>query len=174
MNFSGIVLVSLIAPTKLGRQLVLWSGRIKSILQMASSRKHFQSFVSTTPRLPVLNGTPGEVTMLAKTPRAFTHCIFLSWALKIKSMSSCGIVALLTSGTVALLISGSIQVYEFNSMIEGPSFHRIPLSQKSEATRIYIGPSQLVIFPSCLPADFGALWRLFGQPPNCISLFIDR
>lgn len=67
-----------------------------------------------------------------------------------------------------------IQVYEFNSMIEGRSFHRIPLSQKSEATRIYIGPSQLVIFPSCLPADFGALWRLFGQPPNCISLFIDR
>lgn len=65
MNFSGIVLVSLIAPTKLESELVLWSGRIKSILQMVSRRKHFQSFVSTTPRLPVLNSTLGEVTTLA-------------------------------------------------------------------------------------------------------------
>lgn len=38
---------------------------------MASRKKtkHFQSFVSTTPWLPVLNGTLWEVTMLAHTLR---------------------------------------------------------------------------------------------------------
>lgn len=71
MKFSGIVLVSLIAPMELESELVLWSGRIKSILQMVSRRKHFQSFVSITPRLSDLNGTLGEVTMLAHATSVF-------------------------------------------------------------------------------------------------------
>lgn len=119
MNFSGIVLVFLIAPTKLESELVLWSGRIKSILQMASRRKHFQSFVSTTPRLPVLNGTLGEVTMLANIPGACTHCIFLSWVPEIKSTSSCGTVALLISGSWSELLISSfwdIKIRQLRSM----------------------------------------------------------
>lgn len=85
MNFSGIVLISLIAPTKVESELILWCGRIKSILQMASERKHFQSFVSTTPRLPVPNGSLGPIPMLVNTPRACMCSAFLSWAKKIIS-----------------------------------------------------------------------------------------
>lgn len=125
MNFWGIMLVYLIVPTKLESELALWGGRIKSILQMASGRKHFESFVSTTPRLPVLNGTLGEVTMLANTPRAYMHCIFLSWAQKIKSMRSCGSVPLLISGFWSKLIIFSsfwdIKIRQSN----GFSFQRV-------------------------------------------------
>lgn len=128
MNLSGIMLISLIAPTKLESELALWSGRIKSILQMASRRKHFQSFVSTTPRLPVLNGTLGEVTMLANTPRACMHCIFPSWAQKIKSTSSwnCGTVELVSGTWSKLLIFSSfwdIKIRQFWSA--GTSFQKI-------------------------------------------------
>lgn len=95
MNFSGIVLISLIAPTKVESDLILWCGRIKSILQMASERKHFQSFVSTTPRLPVPNGSLGHIPTLVNTPRACICSVSPSWARKINNSSSCRTVPLL-------------------------------------------------------------------------------